>query len=262
LLTVVIPWCDRPAISDTLRLNRPLIGEHELIVVNVGGDRDILMRAVNDADLADIRVVHLTGTAFNKSFALNVGLHLASHDACMMLDADIRLCEYDFVAAVEKVDDGAFVTLDRVVAEKDQVGLGRSGLAAVRHRVALDFADGRTIEVETSALFNDGNARSGPGILLASTSRLREIGGYNSAFIGWGWEDVDVIVRLQQHGLRRESHGLGWHLSGSDAAAEPSGTTKRDSELRNRALAFRNYAAGQFLGTLENDVRRCFGTGL
>lgn len=257
MLTIVIPWCDRPAIGHTLRLNQPVIGEYEIIVVNVGGDREALMHAVDAADLADVRVVHLTGIPFNKSLALNVGIHLASQNACLMLDADIRLCEYDVAAALAIIADGAFLTLDRVVAEQDQVGLGRSGLAAIRHLVALDFIDGRSIEVETAALFNDGNARSGPGILLAQTARLREIGGYNSAFVGWGWEDIDVIVRLQHLGLLRQAHGLGWHLA--DEAVGPSHSTKRDSDMRNRAMALRNYAAGDFLGTLQRDVRRCFG---
>lgn len=260
MLTVIIPWCDRPAIAESIQLNRDFLRNLEIIVVNVGGCREDLLGHVQSAELEGLRLIHISGTKFNKSLALNLGIHLATAEACLILDADVRLCEYDLHAAAKFLEQGAFVTLKRVVSPEGQGWATRLGLVAVRNFVELEFAEGGSVQVETSAFYNDGNSRSGPGVLLARKAWLTDISGFNSDLQGWGWEDIDVIFRLQKIGLQRQSLGLGWHLTEDAPSATVVG--KHESEMRNRALAFRNYSVGNFRGTLQRDVKRCFNINM
>ena len=256
MLTVIIPWCDRSSISEALQRNRDVLAEFEIIVVNVAGDRGQLVRHVARAGLNNVRLVHVAAAAFNKSLALNIGIHLASHDACLVLDADIVLDDYKVTDALQVLEEECFVTLGRVAHVREEGGQAAPGLRYLRNLIELELADGRITQVETSSLSNVDKSRSGPGILLARKSWLVGVSGYNSRLQGWGWEDIDMIVRLQFSGLQRRQYGFGLHLT--DEHPPSSLETKRESEARNRLLAYNNYAAGNLRGTLEQDVRRCF----
>ena len=255
MVTVVIPWCDRAAVGRTLTANRCLLRDHEVVIVNVGGRRELLVELAGGIGLERLKLVHLSGIGFNKSLALNVGIHLAAAETCLMLDADIELVDYDLDAAVALLGEDAFVTLADVVEADRPEPTSVGELACVRNLVELDFRDGPTITVETSSFQRGGAVRSGPGILLARKTWLLQADGYNSAFQGWGWEDIDMIFRLQRAGYRRVASGRGLHVSEREA----TGSMDFRSEAANRSAAFGFYAAGDFAGSLTRDVRRCFG---
>ncbi len=256
MLTVVIPWCNRSALGEALRRNAPLLGEFETIVVNVGGSAGEISRHIDESGRDRIRTIHVRRDQFNKSLALNLGIALASTERCLILDCDIHLSDYDFVEAFRNLDDNAFVTLKRVTANKDRLESPPSFLSSVHNIVEFRFADGRKEQVETSGFRKDDASRTGPGILLARRSWLTSIAGYNSSLEGWGWEDIDVILRLQLAGFERRHMGTGRHLD-DHAAASSLSTARQQSEMRNRSIAYGNYAAGNFMGTLEQDVAAC-----
>lgn len=228
--------------------------QHAVIIVNVGGKRERIAGAARQSGMENLRIVHVDGIAFNKSLALNIGIHLAKDEACLMLDADIALRGCDMNVAANMLEHDFFVTLRDVVSGDAPHPIETGELAQVRHLVEFDFRDGSSVVVETSSLRGGGEVRSGPGILLAKKKWLVAVDGYNSAFRGWGWEDIDVILRLQHFGLRRKALGRGLHIS--ERASEPEAGR---SDSVNRALAFERYDSGDFKGSLSADVRKAFG---
>jgi N-terminal domain of galactosyltransferase len=90
---------------------------------------------------------------------------------------------------------------------------------------------------------------------MGKRSWFMDLQGYNSDLKGWGWEDIDVLVRLSRLGYQRKQVGWGWHLWEGDV---PNPTAEKiASEMANRALALANYAEANFFGSLERDIRKC-----
>jgi len=81
-----------------------------------------------------------------------------------------------------------------------------------------------------------------------------EIGGFNSELQTWGWEDDDVLVRLQYVlNLRRVQKGEALHLTHGDDRRALGGTRSQSDQL-NFIRCCRNYNKGLFLGTYHADV--------
>ena len=96
--------------------------------------------------------------------------------------------------------------------------------------------------------------RAGPGILLAKKHDLLEVQGYNSNLETWGWEDDDILVRLQYAlRLRRVQRGAALHLTHGDDRRALHGSGARSDRL-NFLKCCRNYSNGLFLGTYCSDV--------
>ncbi len=63
------------------------------------------------------------------------------------------------------------------------------------------------------------------------------VNGYDEAFVGWGREDTDLVMRFYRRGLRRrwfKLQGVAWHLHHREASRAALG---RNDELLERALA-------------------------
>jgi glycosyltransferase involved in cell wall biosynthesis len=63
------------------------------------------------------------------------------------------------------------------------------------------------------------------------------VNGYDEAFVGWGREDTDLVVRLHRRGLRRrwfKLRGVAFHLHHKEASRDALG---RNDETLRRALA-------------------------
>jgi len=63
------------------------------------------------------------------------------------------------------------------------------------------------------------------------------VNGYDEAFVGWGREDTDLVLRLQRHGLRRrwfKLRGVAYHLHHREASRDALG---RNDGILKAALA-------------------------
>ena len=128
-------------------------------------------------------------------------------------------------------------------------------------RVTVTGASGQTAAVDTSKYYFNEGARSAPGVLLVSRENLLKVGGLNSDLTGWGWEDTDLLVRLQlKCNLRHHQIGRGTHISHADERRELAGYgSPVESQGRNSAVCIARYRAGIFDGTLDRDLQdwRC-----
>jgi len=256
-LSVVIPWCDRPEIATTLRRNAPHFTATgaDVVVVNCGGDPDRLTEALSGELFSGLRRLDLPAPAFNKGLALNLGVAAAHSERLFLLDADIVLGEDVLAAGLALLAKPCFVTIDRVVESRPGPPPERTSLREVGHILELVGPRNRRIRLETNrARFRD-NSRSGPGLLLLAREDFLAVDGMNSDLEGWGWEDLDLLVRLQfALRLPRRSVGSVVHLSHGDEVRSFEGPTPGANEQRNYAMCLANYGFGHYRGTYEDDV--------
>ncbi len=256
-LSVVIPWSNRPEIAETLRRNGPLLAavDAEAVVVNCGGDPGRLTAALAGALLPRLRRVEVPAPAFNKSLALNLGVSAARADRLFLLDADVVLQKDLLPRAIALLDRPCFVTVDRVLESAPPPLAVRPGLREIGHLLELTGPRNRKIRLETNRVRLRDGSRSGPGLVFLTREHFLAVDGMSSDLEGWGWEDLDLLARLQLAlRLPRRRWGSVIHLSHGDEARTFEGPAPAANEQRNYAMCLYNYGAGHYLGTYADDV--------
>lgn len=130
-------------------------------------------------------------------------------------------------------------------------------LRELAHSVAFVDARGRRAAVETNRLRFDDPSRSGPGLVLLCRRHFLGIGGMNSDLLGWGWEGLDLLVRLQlglQLRLRRIGRVVHLTHDARKRARVPRG--RRGGELDNYVSCLTNDRNGILQGTYVRDIQR------
>ena len=269
-LSVLIAWANRDELARTLAANAAWVVAHgaELIVVDCGGDEGRCARVLAGLELHAglgpalarcLTLVTVPTRTFNKALALNLGAAVARAPALMVLDADVSLdaaCVPELLAAL---DAGHFVTIERV-RESQPVNdpIGPGALASMAHVVEFVTASAQVIRVETNRRqFADGS-RGGPGLISLRREHFEAVDGMNSDLVGWGWEDVDLVARLQlSETAGRCALGSALHASHGDElrAVGPGGRAR--SEQSNFAVCIANYRLGYFRGTFRDDMQTC-----
>ena len=252
-LSILIPWYQRDELRVTLAANAPVFRTHnaEILVLNCGGSSERLRGLITASGVTGIRQLDLAVTRFNKSLALNIGLAHARADTIFILDADIVLLGH---LPVEALDERSFVTIESV--QESVPFEAKAAPSAKSAFLELTFRGGVKIRHQLSVRDCLGNMRAGPGLLLAKKADLLNIHGYNSDLDSWGWEDDDVLVRLQYAlGLRRIQSGAALHLTHGDNQRFLIGS-RSQSDQRNFIKCCRNYNNGLFLGSYPSDIAR------
>jgi len=256
-LSVVIPWADRPEIAITLRRNAPLftaVGA-EVVVVNCGGDPDRLTEALAGVPLPGLRRVEVPATGFNKGLALNLGISAARSGRLFLLDADVLLQEGLLPRGIGLLDRPCFVTVDRVLESQPLRQIERPGLREVAQIIELVGPRNRKVRLETNRVRFRDASRSGPGLILLAREHFVAVDGMNSDLEGWGWEDLDLLARLQLAlRLPRRRWGSVVHLSHGDEVRRFEGPEPAANEQRNQAMCLVNYGLGHYQGTWADDV--------
>jgi predicted glycosyltransferase involved in capsule biosynthesis len=254
MLSVLIPWKNRPELGEALERNTRLLRqEHiEVLVVNHGGDPEELGRLVRGHGWPEIRTIHIGGVpAFNKPECLNIGASLARGETLFVLDADV-IPDADFLRqALHDVRSApGFVSIDKIIESAPEKAPGRwdasSAISSnvVRWEITVQSGHVATAEFRMT---NDGT-RTGPGMIVVDREHFISVQGFNSELRGWGFEDYDLQIRLQLLiGLKRKTMGTAIHLSHPRPA---------QSDRSNQDLCFQNYKRGFFLGTYDADVAR------
>lgn len=257
-LSIIIPWRDRPELGITLRRNRRVFvaNGYEVLVVSCGGAPKPFRELLSEHRFPGLRGVELPDTMFNKGLALNIGASLAQAERLFFLDADIVL-RGDFLGeSMKRLGTKYFLTVDRVFESEKPETERSSYLRELSY--AMSFVDnkGRTAHVETNHLNLRDGSRSGPGMVLLRRKHFEAVNGMNSDLFGWGWEDLDLLVRLQlELGLSQRKHGNIVHLSHGDERRDLGGESRGISEHRNLARCLENYQRGHYWGTRVDDVQ-------
>jgi len=257
-VSVIIPWCNRPELSISLSENMPSFrrAHAEVIVVNCGGDLKILRHLLRTFWIQGMRLVNVSHRRFNKSLALNAGFLVSQGSIVQFLDADIILGRSYFNEALTQLPRKAYVTLARVQerGSKPRAQL-RSGISELAHSITIVRRD-RSAQVETNRVRYGDCSRSAPGIVMFRRESFLCVDGMNSDLQGWGFEDIDFLVRLQlATGRPPAQAGCGYHISHDDRHRTFTGKTPQHSESSNSARCLYNYQHGHFMGTYQDDIK-------
>jgi hypothetical protein len=83
------------------------------------------------------------------------------------------------------------------------------------------------------------------------------VGGMNSLLTGWGWEDNDLLIRLQYlSGRPAKQLGSATHMSHTDDSRLIRRGSKAASERANFQMALASYMCGHWQGTMKDDVAK------
>jgi GT2 family glycosyltransferase len=259
--SVVIPWRDRAELETTLTRNRPFFERHgaEIVIVNAGGNGANLIAMIARTAVANVVAVNLPDATFNRGLCLNLGQLVSSGEYLFHLDADIVMNSDIFAEARPHLaSDNRFVAVGRIFESKTQAcdlerwspDLSDRLLSCVSQLVRtteLTSNEGR--RAVTRFRLSRSGLRAGEGLVLMKRSHLEEVGGLNSSFKGWGYEDTDLQIRLQfKLGLERVEAGEVVHLS-HDAVLRDELTWRH-----NRDAGLENYGRGHYSGTLQQDI--------
>jgi glycosyltransferase involved in cell wall biosynthesis len=255
-LSVIITWCNRPELRRTLDANRPLFDRHdaEVIVVNCGGPEAELRRVSSGPGPRGLRRVNVQTTVFNKSLALNLGASVAQSERLFLLDADIILGEDFLPAAFDAVAARGFFTVERVVESNPEPPRPQDHLEEMTNQLSFVGRGGRRATATVRRRFHEGS-RNAPGLVVLAREHFLQVGGMNADLLGYGWEDRDLLLRLQfALGLEERSAGTAIHLSHQDEAQHEAWRDRRRGEQLNFAACIKNYRAGHYAGTYYDDL--------
>ncbi|ASZ13767.1 glycosyltransferase [Chitinophaga pendula] len=263
LFSIIIPWSNRPSLLQTLQDNRAAFLSYptEIIIVNGGGDEAMLTDIVRQADL-DIQVLSLSAMkVFNKCYCLNVGAHHAKGQYLFFLDADIIFTEALLTEVLTYLPADHFVTVEKVKESAAKPGGPSSYLSELAYYIEIADITQRRVKIETSRIFINEKSRSAPGLIFMKRADFETVNGMNAALEGWGWEDNDLLARLQLVlALQWKRCGSAIHLThGDDVRVLPAGS-RQVSEQRNFGICLDNYSQGNYLGTYKQDIESYLGT--
>lgn len=260
--SVIIPWKDRKELLETLRANQPhfIAAAAEVIVVNCGGDAQWLADACLQFPLLRPTVAHIAGGTFNKCRALNAGASLARHDILFLLDADICLHAGCFHELWDALAGGSIVTIDRVVESNAPQQPVEGDVQRIAYSTTLTLKDGRSFAIETNSIDLCDGSRAAPGLVALHKEKFLAVGGMNAALDTWGWEDLDLLARLQlKLNATLARAGAVTHLSHGDDVRNLQGLHRAQSEQKNFLACLANYQLGLLDGTYRADVENFTG---
>lgn len=250
--SLVVPWWNRPELRRTLDANGPLLARYgaEVVVVDCGGDAAGAAALLAGYTAAPVRHVVIRDAVRNRALARNLGALCSTGSVLFFLDCDVILKSDIFAETTPLLEqEDCFVTI--LKRFESQPEPRPQFIAETIHTRELVCTDGR--RAMTRQVFGADGSASGIGQMLVKRADFLRIGGYNSALEGWGFEDDDVVLRLQfALGLRSLMVGEAIHLSHGN---ELRSSSLRDDLSRNRRKCFENYARGVFLGSYEEDAR-------
>jgi glycosyltransferase involved in cell wall biosynthesis len=154
----------------------------ELLVIDDGsadGTADALRSSlVGKADV----IAHANNRG--RSAARNTGLEAASGDLVLFIDADCIPCSNDFLTRHLFLATGGVCSAGPVASE----GAGFWNLYQKR-------VERRRRNIEGMATFTSAN-------FMVARKAMRDVGGFDIAFRGYGFEDRELALRLQATGIK------------------------------------------------------------
>jgi predicted glycosyltransferase involved in capsule biosynthesis len=155
---------------------------------------------------------------FSKAWAMNTGLQLASRDVVAFYDADVMVHQDALRWAINLIAEGkAPAVLPFNGLFVDISGARRASAIAALETGELAFAKADTFYAmqEAAARRVDG------GVFLANRDVMLRAGGFNKRMVSYGWEDIEVLLRLERLGYYRRYAPFNLvhldHFRGSDS---------------------------------------------
>ncbi len=255
--SVIIPWLSRPELRNTLEANAELFERYsaEVIIVNCGGNPDEVTSLIQGHAISSLRQIVLPEVGFNKCLANNLGILSSSGRFIFFLDADIALESDVFArAGVMLPSRRCFIKIRRVRESQPTEDPNLRYLRQIVDTRDVTFRDGRKARLRF-VRGGDGS-RCGSGLLFVTRRHMLAVGGFNSALNGWGFEDLDLQIRLQVvMKLSVRVIGTVVHITHGDEKRNIRSGSRHEDATRNMQQCFESYSRGIYTGSYEEDAR-------
>lgn len=213
----------------TLDDNWPKNNKAELIIVDYGGN-DTLSAELKKINIGKLRYIYADEPGrFSSSHARNIGYKAANGDYILSLDCDLILPDgfiQNIFAEIKKHPNSAIFGPVYKLMPKEQDALESGQLDPIK-----DFNI-----LKEKALPHKINAPSG-AIILAPRSSILAVGGYDEEYIGYGFQDIDLVERLKRSGLHQALPGSVFALHQFHGYPENYNTAEIEQNNRDRFLS-------------------------
>jgi GT2 family glycosyltransferase len=185
--------------------------DFEIIFLDYGSEpNQSEMVAAYCQNLPLIRYVYAPtqGWFWCRSHALNLGVAAATQPYVIIVDIDIVYCPHFVAYLAAKVNQTTYFNY-------------------ACYYLPQDFTDYAGLDYQRSYPYTVSDF-SGTGLLIAPTKVLEEVGGFDTIFKIWGFEDRDIFHRLEDKGLQNIRISITdlptfhqWHHSANQIEAMP-----------------------------------------
>ena len=268
-LSILIPWCNRAELRQTLHHNRGafISADCEVIIINCGGCLRDLQEILAAVQYLPWRLINLPHASFNKSLSINIGAEAATASAMMVLDCDILVQPTLLRNLHERLTQGGFVSVEwmresALAMATESESQSQNTLTRVVRTDIMEFAfpNNQTRRIATYRYNLLDQSRSGLSLLLVSKEDFVAVGGYHSAIETWGWEDNDFQLRLQWgRGLTLTEFGSVTHLTHDDTSRALFGRSQLEAVNVNLLSCVQRYERGDLCGTYNTDTETWVG---
>jgi hypothetical protein len=258
-MSVIIPWWGDHPLLDVLPANLRAFKDSavDFYIVTTIAEARSLARRLRSAHLPlsdRIMVVGVGGEA-RKARLSNAGGGVARSPFLLFCDADVLLNTTTIRRMRHAAAKGGIGFVKRIMPAGVERTLLGSPVASIKNVLEVRFNDGRVARVQRSAIYPNEVARSGPGIICLSRRIFKRVGGYCGVFAGWGWEDVDFLVRCSLAcGVSARPVGRGWH-DWSRSELLKVRKKRRVSDSDNYRIGMSRLLAGNLDGTYSEDIK-------
>ncbi len=196
-------------------------------------------------------------SGFNKSWLINQGLQATTADQILVSDVDILWNSAALQAMVTVTRSPHQLCYIATVEESEPQTVALQRPRYAYRLTQTSHGDQLELYLVPPSDPLQPLRRPGYGLVCAQRSLFQRIGGYRHDFQGWGWEDQDLLMRVQLLGYELVEAGSVIHLSHGDhqrnlSEGERPSPTPQQSRNRNICHCLAGLAQGRLLGDWKN----------
>ncbi len=190
---------------------------HEVIVADDGSgpETGALVKKFTGTAPFSVRHVWHADKGFRAAAIRNKAIRCSTGDYLVLLDGDCIPDKYFVADHQQQAQRGFFLQGKRVLIEKHRTPTFRFvDTATITRKIRLFFSAGigNRHHLLRLPFFPASSSQSLSGIRSCNMGLFRDdlvaVNGFNEAFIGWGREDSELVVRLYNYGLKRKNHSF------------------------------------------------------
>lgn len=169
-------------------------------------------------------------TAFNKCKAYNTGALKASHNTLVFIDIDIIVSENSLRKSIEMSQNSENIVIGyngvAIYLTYDAKKILTDNITYDRISKLLTIDSYNFDKLFKTELFEVGNLKAVGGCLVMNKQCFEDIKGFNPNFVGWGYEDNEIIIRAHKLGKNifyvNTNHPYLYHLPHHDIEVDKS----------------------------------------
>jgi GT2 family glycosyltransferase len=188
MISVIIPtYKNKWSLIHNLKNNLPYLEDVDIIVVNDNPKINL------EKDLGPFKNVSLINNSVNKGFgeSVNAGVARAKNRYIMLLNDDVVLLSKNYQSAINNFHSNpSLFAIGFAQKEKDGTIVGKN---------VFFWKRGLFFHKKSSNLHAGENGWAEGGACIIDKVKFEELGGFDSAYSPFYWEDIDLSYRAKKN---------------------------------------------------------------